>query len=101
MNAPVRGSTTAFGIPTISGFASDMYAALPTKNPTRRLVQLAVRTSWLPSLLASLTRVTVLGSLHLATAPQRFASRVDSDLAHAALKGADLQGLIASWGKAL
>ena len=44
----------------------------PTKNPTRRFVQLAVRTSWLPSLLASLTRVMVHGSLHLAIAPQRF-----------------------------
>ena len=29
MSAPVRGSTTAFGISTISGFAGDMYAALP------------------------------------------------------------------------
>jgi len=36
------------------------------------------------------------GSLLLATAPQRSASRVGSDLAHSSLKGADLQEVIAS-----
>ncbi len=46
-----------------------------TKNLTQRFVQLAVRNSWLSSLLASLAWVMGHRSLHLATAPQRFASR--------------------------
>ena len=40
-------------------------------------------------------------SLHLATAPQRFPRQVGSDLAHASLECADLQGVIASGGEAL
>lgn len=44
--------------------------ALPHQNLTRRFVQLAGRNSWLPSLLARLTRLMVLGSLLLAIAPQ-------------------------------
>src|SRR5258708_40009403 len=61
--------------------------ALPHQNLTRRFVQLAGRNSWLPSLLARLTRLMVLGSLLLAIAPQRCASRVGTDLAHPAACG--------------
>jgi len=43
-----------------------------TKNLTRRSVQLAVRNSWLSSLLAKLTQAIVHGSLLLAIAPPRF-----------------------------
>jgi hypothetical protein len=50
----------------------DIHVHCSTKNLTRRCVQLAVKNSWLPSLLASLARVMVHGSLHLATAPQKF-----------------------------
>src|SRR5579859_5926474 len=46
-----------------------------TKNLTHRCVQLAVRISWLSSLLARLAQVMPHGSLPLAIAPQRFASR--------------------------
>src|ERR1700730_1274138 len=45
-----------------------------TKNRTRWCVPLAVRNSWVPSLLASLARVMVHGSLLFANAPQRFAA---------------------------
>ncbi len=45
-----------------------------TKNLTKRFVQLAVRNSWLSSPLASLAWVMGHRSLHLATAPQRFAA---------------------------
>src|SRR5713226_3039695 len=41
------------------------------------------------------------GSLHLATAPQRCASRVGSYFPHPALQSADLHGLIAFGGEAL
>src|SRR5712692_6013807 len=43
-----------------------------TQNLTRRRIQLADRESWLSSLSAKLARVMGHGSLHLATAPQRF-----------------------------
>src|SRR5258708_7312915 len=72
-----------------------------TKNLTRHFFHQAIRKAWLPSLIASLMRVMDHLSLLLATAPQRFARRVDPDLVHAALKGTDLQGLIASGGTAL
>lgn len=48
------------------------YVHCLTKNLPWRFVQLAVRNSWWPSLLARLARVLVRGSLPLATAPQRF-----------------------------
>ena len=56
-----------------------------TKNLTRRFVQQASRNSWLSSLQASLARAMVYEALLLVTAPQRCASRVDTDLAHTAL----------------
>src|SRR6266851_4002294 len=43
-----------------------------TKNLPRRLAQLAVRNSWLDSLLTKLAGAMIHGSLPLAIAPQRF-----------------------------
>ena len=44
----------------------------PRKKRTQRFVQLAIRNSWLSSLLASLARVMGHESFHLATTLQRF-----------------------------
>jgi len=51
------------------------------------LVQLAIRHSWLSSLLARLAREIGLESLPLATVPQRFPCRVGSYFPHAAAHG--------------
>lgn len=51
------------------------------------MVQLAIRHSWLSSLLARLAREMGLGSLPLATVPQRFPCRVGSYFPHAAAHG--------------
>ena len=47
-------------------------SALPHQNLPRRLAQLAVRNSWLDSLLTKLAGAMIHGSLPLAIAPQRF-----------------------------
>jgi hypothetical protein len=62
---------------------------------------IAVRIFWWAWLLMKLVGAMLHGSLQFAIAPQRFPSRVDSYFPYPALERADLQGLIASWGKTL